>query len=579
MSAISARMAAARPPLLSARGLRVVFDTAEGEHEVLDELSLEIARGEVLGVVGESGAGKSMLGKAIAGLIEAPGRLAGGEVWLDGQRIDTLGAAALTRRRGRRIATVFQDPLASLNPVLSIGRHLSETLRVHFPLDAAAARRRAVALLEEVGIADAAASLSLYPHQFSGGMRQRVAIALALCGEPELLIADEPTTALDVSVQAQVIALLRRLCRRRGMALLLISHDLGVIASIADRVLVLRQGRLVEQAPVREILGSPRQPYTRMLMAAIPPLGRRLERLPLPGESADCGVSGISAPRAPGTPLIELKHLSRRFERTAASGWRHWLRRPGEPLLAVQDISLQIGRGQTYGLVGESGSGKSTLARMVAGLTPPSQGQVLHGGVDRWADRQAAARLRGRFQMVFQDPYASLNPRWSVARIIAEPLQVLGLITEPAALAAEVERLLRRVRLPADSARRYPQQLSGGQRQRVAIARALASRPEFIICDEPTSSLDVSVQAQVLNLMRDLQDEFGISYLLISHNLAVIRFMADQVGVMQAGRLVESGPAEAVFGAPRHPYTRALFDAVPALDPPQAAEVAEPALA
>ncbi len=568
----AAPVAADATPTLRVRNLGVTFDTYRGPVHILRDVSFDIAPGEILGVVGESGAGKSMTGNAVIGLIAAPGRLSSGSVALRGERIDTLSAEDQRRLRGKHIGMVFQDPLTSLNPVLTIGQHLVETIRLHLPLNAPQARARAIALLVEVEIADPATRIDQYPHQFSGGMRQRVAIALALCAEPELLIADEPTTALDVSVQAQVIRVLRKVCRERGTAAMLITHDMGVIAEAADRVMVMYQGQVLETGPVRRVLDHPQAPYTRALMAAIPSLTQRLHRLPVPEIGADLAEAAApvtlqnEAPRKPteeATTLLQVQNLSRDFDLSAPWLLRTLARQPQKVLHAVQDVSFSIARGSSFGLVGESGSGKSTVARMIAGLTKPTAGSVVLGGVDRWADAAGAASQRKRFQMIFQDPYASLNPRWRVDSIIAEPLEVLGLTSSADETAARVNEALRRVRLSPDDGRRYPHQFSGGQRQRIAIARALASRPEFIVCDEPTSSLDVSVQAQVLNLMRDLQDEFGLTYLLISHNLAVVRHMCDQVGVMQHGRLVEVGAAEAVLTAPTHAYTRELMAAVP----------------
>ena len=556
-----------QPPVLSVRGLSVTFDTYKGPVQVLDDVSFDIAPGEILGVVGESGAGKSMTGAAVIGLIEPPGRISAGTVQLRGERIDTLRGEDLRRVRGRRIGSIFQDPLTSLNPVYTIGRHLVETIRTHLPVSDKEAQARALALLEEVEIPQARERMAQYPHQFSGGMRQRVAIALALCAEPELIIADEPTTALDVSVQAQIIALLRRVCKERGAAAMLITHDMGVIAETADRVMVMYQGRVLETGPVRQVLDAPRQPYTQVLMAAIPSVHHRVQRLPVPEVGG-----GPAAPAVPWQPradaqaagvLLEVRGLCKEFD--LSSGWlaRLLAREDRKILKAVDGVGFAIRKGTTFGLVGESGSGKSTVARMVAGLTQPTSGTVLFDGVDKWSPAAQTVALRRRLQMIFQDPYASLNPRWSVQELIAEPLQVLGLTAGPQETAERVQEALARVRMKPDDARKYPHQFSGGQRQRIAIARALASRPEFIICDEPTSALDVSVQAQVLNLMRDLQEEFGLTYLLISHNLAVIRHMCDDIGVMQRGRLVEAGDAAAVLDAPQHDYTRALMAAVP----------------
>ncbi|WFF81908.1 dipeptide ABC transporter ATP-binding protein [Delftia tsuruhatensis] len=561
----------AQPAVLSVRGLSVTFDTYKGPVQVLDDVSFDIAPGEILGVVGESGAGKSMTGAAVIGLIEPPGRISAGTVQLRGERIDTLRGEDLRRIRGRRIGSIFQDPLTSLNPVYTVGRHLVETIRTHLPVSEKEAEARALALLEEVEIPQARERMAQYPHQFSGGMRQRVAIALALCAEPELIIADEPTTALDVSVQAQIIALLRRVCKERGAAAMLITHDMGVIAETADRVMVMYQGRVLETGPVRQVLDAPQQPYTQVLMGAIPSVHHRVQRLPVPEVGGGPAAPAVpwqpgAGSQEPAAALLEVRDLCKEFD--LSSGWlaRLLAREDKKILKAVDGVGFSIRRGSTFGLVGESGSGKSTVARMVAGLTPPTSGTVLFDGVDKWSPAAQTVAMRRRFQMIFQDPYASLNPRWTVQELIAEPLQVLALTAGKDETAERVQEALRRVRMKPDDARKYPHQFSGGQRQRIAIARALASRPEFIICDEPTSALDVSVQAQVLNLMRDLQEEFGLTYLLISHNLAVIRHMCDDIGVMQRGRLVETGEAGAVLDAPQHPYTRALMAAVPDME-------------
>ncbi|MGE8403886.1 MAG: dipeptide ABC transporter ATP-binding protein [Delftia tsuruhatensis] len=561
----------AQPAVLSVRGLSVTFDTYKGPVQVLDDVSFDIAPGEILGVVGESGAGKSMTGAAVIGLIEPPGRISAGTVQLRGERIDTLRGEDLRRIRGRRIGSIFQDPLTSLNPVYTVGRHLVETIRTHLPVSEKEAEARALALLEEVEIPQARERMAQYPHQFSGGMRQRVAIALALCAEPELIIADEPTTALDVSVQAQIIALLRRVCKERGAAAMLITHDMGVIAETADRVMVMYQGRVLETGPVRQVLDAPQQPYTQVLMGAIPSVHHRVQRLPVPEVGGGPAAPAVpwqpgAGAQEPAAALLEVRDLYKEFD--LSSGWlaRLLAREDKKILKAVDGVGFSIRKGSTFGLVGESGSGKSTVARMVAGLTPPTSGTVLFDGVDKWSPAAQTVAMRRRFQMIFQDPYASLNPRWTVQELIAEPLQVLALTAGKDETAERVQEALRRVRMKPDDARKYPHQFSGGQRQRIAIARALASRPEFIICDEPTSALDVSVQAQVLNLMRDLQEEFGLTYLLISHNLAVIRHMCDDIGVMQRGRLVETGEAGAVLDAPQHPYTRALMAAVPDME-------------
>ena len=402
------------------------------------------------------------------------------------------------------------------------------------------------------------------------GMRQRVAIALALCAEPELIIADEPTTALDVSVQAQIIQLLRKVCKERGAAAMLITHDMGVIAETADRVMVMYHGRVLETGHVRQVLDAPRDPYTQVLMAAIPSVHQRVERLPVPevgGGQVAKAVPWTPKPADPAAavsrPLVEVKDLCKEYD--LSGGWlaRVLARQDKKILKAADHVSFNIRKGTTFGLVGESGSGKSTVARMIAGLTRPTSGTILFDGVDKWSAAAQTVAMRRRFQMIFQDPYASLNPRWTVEQLIAEPLVVLGITQSKEETAERVQQALHRVRMKPDDAKKYPHQFSGGQRQRIAVARALASRPEFIICDEPTSALDVSVQAQVLNLMRDLQEEFGLTYLLISHNLAVIRHMCDDIGVMQRGQLVEVGDAQAVLDDPQHQYTKDLMAAIP----------------
>ncbi len=610
-------------PQLSVRDLRVEFPTRRGLLTAVDGVSFDVAPGEVLGLVGESGAGKSLTGAALIRLLEPPGRIAGGEITLGGQRIDQLPPEEFRHLRGGRIAMVFQDPLTSLNPLFTVGDQIVETIRIHLDLSVEEARKRAVSLLEEVGIPAAAERLDAYPHEFSGGMRQRVVIALALAADPAIVIADEPTTALDVSVQAQVIAVLKRLCRERGTSVILITHDMGVIAETADRVAVMYAGRIVEIGPVRDVIEAPQQhPYTRGLMGAIPSLegGRtRLEQIPgamprLDSIPRGCafnprcahatdrcrdgkpalarsgsaevacfhvadGTLGAAARRADadaerdtkltdalGKPLVSVESLTKIFDVS-----RPWLYRvlQGEPrrtLTAVDGVSFDIPRGQTFALVGESGSGKSTVAKTMVGLLRPSKGRIVFDGTDiSDAASGADAALRRRLTMIFQDPYASLNPRMTAAAIIAEPLKAFQPEMSASEVDAAVAELLTQVRLSPKDGVKFPHEFSGGQRQRIAIARALASRPEFIVCDEPTSALDVSVQAQILNLMRDLQDELGLTYLLISHNLAVVRHMANRIGVLYLGRLVEVAPAAELFEAPRHPYTRMLLAAVPSM--------------
>ena len=535
-------------PIVSVRNLVVEFPLRRGLFTAVDDVSFDIMPGEILGVVGESGAGKSMTGAAIIGLIEPPGHIAGGEIYLQGERIDNLSPDEMMKLRGKRIGMVFQDPLTSLNPLYTIGQQLIETIRRHLPLNQAQARQRAIDLLAEAGIPSPADRLDSYPHQFSGGMRQRVVIALALAAEPELIIADEPTSALDVSVQAQIIKVLKELCVSRGAAVMLVTHDMGVIAETADRMIVMNKGKIVETGTVADIIKRPKEEYTIGLIDAIPSIRDETRRHDVP----------ISA-----SPIMKVEHLSREFVLSRSFLDRVLKRSGGKVVKAVQDVSFEIRRGSTYGLVGESGSGKSTCARMLVGLIRPTSGRVLLEGEDIWAGSAASSKRRQRVQMIFQDPYASLNPRWRVGDIIAEPIRALGLADSKSELRDRVADLLEKVRLDPIAMRKFPHEFSGGQRQRIAIARALSSQPEFIVCDEPTSALDVSVQAQVLDLMRALQDEYKLTYLLISHNLAVVRQMADDVGVMHNGALVEQGQVDDVFDNPQMDYTRMLLNSVP----------------
>ena len=537
-------------PVLSIKDLVVEFPFRNDVFRAVNGVSFDIMPGEVVGVVGESGAGKSMTGSAVIGLIEPPGHIASGAIRLKGERIDNLSEEAKAKLRGRRIGMVFQDPLTSLNPLYTIGEQLIETIRTHLPLSEAEARQKAIDLLTEAGIPKAAERMESYPHQFSGGMRQRVVIALAIAAEPELIIADEPTSALDVSVQAQIIKVLKKLCANHGAAVMLITHDMGVIAQTADRMVVMHQGTVVETGTVGDIIRRPQEPYTIKLINSIPTIQRQAGDV-TPEEAAnDDGA------------YVQVKHLVRDFE-IGGGGFLKLLPGKVEMFRAVNDVSFAIEKGKTFGLVGESGSGKSTCAKMIVGLLRPSSGQITVDGHDIWAGGAGHKERRKRVQMIFQDPYASLNPRWRVADIVAEPMRTLGIARNRTEVDHRVAELLTRVRLDPSVMRKFPHEFSGGQRQRIAIARALSSQPEFIVCDEPTSALDVSVQAQVLDLMQELQDEFGLTYLLISHNLAVVRQMSSAVGVLHNGVLVEKGPTDAIFDNPQADYTKMLLDAVP----------------
>ena len=576
-------------PVLSVRNLRVEFATRHNVLRAIDGISFDIAKGEVLGVVGESGAGKSVTGLAVIGLIDRPGRIAGGEIHLSGLRIDNLPPEEMRRIRGKRIGMIFQDPLTSLNPLYRIGDQLIETIRTHTNLSEHAARKRAIDLLAEVGIPAPEKRIDAYPHEFSGGMRQRVVIALAICAEPELIIADEPTTALDVSVQAQIITLIKRLGRDHGTAVMLVTHDMGVIAETSDRVAVMYSGRIAEIGPVRDVVQNPLHPYAKGLMGAIPTLASdaaRLVQIPgthaaacprsrraarsiraAPSRSTAAAPSGRSRsrmarrrspaistmphqrrPRHDGKAVCRGERPASRLRRFEAVAQSRSRRRPsGISQSRRRHLLSTSPRARPLRWSANPVPGKTTVARMVVGLLPPTFGEVVIDGVSMTDPRQAQARrqLRRRIQMIFQDPYASLNPRLRVDAIIAEPIRAFDLMKSEADIRGRVGELLGLVGLHADDGWKYPHEFSGGQRQRIAIARALASEAEFIVCDEPTSALDVSVQAQILNLMRDLQDKFGLTYLLISHNLAVVRHMAN------AHRRDVSRPRRRDRGSPR----------------------------
>lgn len=558
--------------LLELDDLKISFESRRGRVDAVRGISLSVEPGEILGVVGESGAGKSTIGYAVIGLIEPPGHITGGQIRFDGARVDNLGPAQMRRLRGRRIGIIFQDPMTSLNPLLRVGEQIIETIRQHRRVTPAEARRIAVELLIDVGIPDPDTRIDHYPHQFSGGMRQRVVITLALAADPDLLIADEPTTALDVSVQAQILELLRRLCKARQIGVIFVTHDIGVISEIADRVAVMLDGRVVEIGQTEQIVARPEHAYTRALMAAVPRSDRKLERFPRPdwergGKAAthhkiDLKSHWLGAARkqteVESTVPVKVEDLKMCFV-TRPSIFPA-LRRS---ITAVQGVSFEIQRGETLGLVGESGSGKSTVARMISGLYTPSGGQVLYEGQKVGAAGPATSRMRREIQMIFQDPFSSLNRRMRVRNIIAEPIRHHRLAASGAECDAIVADLLDYVELGAAAGNRYPHEFSGGQRQRISIARALATRPRFLICDEPTSALDVSVQAQILNLLKDLQSELGLTTLFISHDLPVIRQMCDRVGVMKGGELVELAETEQLFENPTHEYTRQLLSLMP----------------
>ncbi|MET9591320.1 ABC transporter ATP-binding protein [Streptomyces sp. NPDC006516] len=532
-------------PLVRVEDLTIDF----GDVRAVDGLSFTLEAGSALGVVGESGSGKSASASALLGLHRGTGARVTGTVHVAGTDVGAADEAGLRALRGAEAAMIFQDPLSSLDPYYTVGDQIAEVYRVHNRVSRRAARARAVEVLDRVGIPDAPRRARFRPHEFSGGMRQRVLIAMALACEPRLIVADEPTTALDVTVQAQILDLLHELRRETGTGLLLVTHDVGVAAESVDDILVMRHGRAVERGPVAEVLGAPREPYTRELLASVPRVdAKRAARVPGPRVTGEEGV-----------PLLEAVGLRREFGRGAGR------------VTAVDEVSLTLHAGETLGIVGESGSGKTTLGRMLVRLLDPTAGGLRYRGRDIASLPENDLRpFRRELQMVFQDPVASLNPRRSVGESVADPLRAAG-ETDEGRIRDRVGELLERVGLDAGRYGGYPHEFSGGQRQRIGIARALAAEPKLIVCDEPVSALDVTTQAQVIALLAELQHELGIGLVFIAHDLAVVRQVSDRVAVMRQGRIVEQGPVDEVYGSPRDPYTRQLLAAVPALDPVLAA--------
>jgi oligopeptide/dipeptide ABC transporter ATP-binding protein len=613
--------------LLEVRDLKTYFPSGAHVIRAVDGVSFSVEPGRTLGIVGESGCGKSVTALTIMGLIRRPPAIVEGSVLLNGTDLTRLPRRQLEDIRGRRIGMIFQDPMSSLNPTMKIGTQIIETVQRHLHLSRSEARKRAVELLEAVRIPNAAARLNDYPHQFSGGMRQRVMIAMAVSCEPQLLIADEPTTALDVTVQAEILDVLKELQRERGMAMIMITHDMGVVVEVAHDVIVMYAGQAVEQAPATELFDHPEHPYTEALLAALPRIeadrtgSTRLAAIP--GQPPDPHLFPPGCRFAPRCPYAHLgDDCATTVQQLSEIRPRHWVRSahpascrnpwvaaravepepdrlvagatPAEPLLrvsglkkyygrrafgrgegdqftrAVDDVSFDIKAGETLGLVGESGSGKSTTALCILQLVRPTAGSIRFEGREL-TDMSASElrKVRPHMQIVFQDPYSSLDPRMTIQSIVAEPLRIhhIGTRTERERWVAE---LLDLVGLSRRHLERFPHELSGGQRQRVGIARALALHPRLIICDEPVSALDVSIRAQILNLLRDLQRDLGLTYLFIAHDLAVVRFMSDRIVVMRSGRVVETGVAEKVYRSPTHQYTQELLAAIPVPDPRRA---------
>ena len=561
-------------PLLSIRNLSIEFPGRYETDYAVEGVSFDLEAGEILGLVGESGAGKSTIGNGIVQLLSPPGRVSKGEIYLNDSKISDFNEKQILKVRGSRVGFIFQDPMTSLNPLFTVENQMVETILNNLDVkDSREAQRIAVDLLQQVGIPDAEVRIKQFPHQFSGGMRQRVVIAIALAGDPELLIADEPTTALDVSVQDQILSLIRKLCQERQVGCLMVTHDMGVIANVTDRVAVMYRGKLVEIGTTAQILTAPKHDYTKSLISAVPRSSVKVDRFPLVEyiETTAKGLKqidvsthwlGQSKKHSGGENLLEIEDLNLRFITQDAI-----LARNRKYLQATRDVNLQIKQGETFGLVGESGSGKSTIARMVAGLQQPQSGSIRFDGVELIdnPDRATVKRMRLQMQMVFQNPYSSLNGRMKVNDIIAEPIRFHRL-TPPEQVNDIVGDLLDHVGLGRQMGRRYPHEFSGGQRQRISIARALACRPRLLICDEPTSALDVSVQAQILNLLKDLQDELGLTMLFISHDLPVIRQMCDRVAIMRHGRILETADSETFFENPQHEYSIELLSLMPRFD-------------
>jgi peptide/nickel transport system ATP-binding protein len=612
--------------LLSVRNLTTHFETDNGTVRAVNDVSFDLKAGERLAIVGESGSGKSAMAMSLIRLIAYPGRIVSGEIFFEDKDLTQLSERELNRIRGGKIGTVFQDPMTSLDPVMRIEDQMVAAIRMHLGLSAASARAHAVSLLEQVGIPDPDSRIGSYPFEMSGGMRQRVMIAMALSCRPKLILADEPTTALDVTIQAQIVELLKQLTETTGIAMLFITHDLGLVARFAQKVAVMYGGRIVEYGTVEQLFARPRHPYTRSLLQTIPSIagkpGKRLlqihgfppdMRKPVAGCSfrercssaearcladmpelsgnrdghlAACWVDGEDISRIGleydgGLPAAarseELLNPDFRVigdqQVLEVKGLRKVFRKPsllpwkqGKDIHAVNGINLTLKRGETMGLVGESGCGKSTVARLLLGLEAPSEGQIVVDGIGAGGNAVDMKSYRQRIQMVFQDPYSSFNPKMTIENIIAEPLDVQKQ-GSPDERSRRIRELIQQVGLDVSFLERYPNQLSGGQRQRIGIARALALSPSVVVADEPTSALDVSVRAQVINLLCDLKEQLGLSFIFISHDLSTVRHISDSIAVMYLGQIVEQGPAEEVFAQPLHPYTRSLLAAVPIPDP------------
>lgn len=568
-------------PILDVQGLAIEFATGGDWKRVVDDVSFDVGRGEVLGIVGESGSGKTVTCRALLRLLpNRTSRIAGGKADFDGQDLLTMPTAALEKTRGSRVSMIFQNPTSHLDPVMRIGKQIAEGLMLHQGLDQTAARNRVIELLAEVGFRDPARQVDAYPHELSGGMRQRAMIASALACGPALLIADEPTTALDVTIQAQIVDLLNHLRQHHDLAIIFISHDLGLVANICDRVVVMEQGRIVETAAIKTLVETPSHPYTIKLINSQPETVTPGSFFALGDDRPEPATTAKPAP-VTSSPLLDINDLAVEFrqQRTLVDILR---RQPATPFRAVDGVSLQLHRGETLGLVGESGSGKSTLARAIVQLVQPAAGSIAFDGVSLGNERAAKHPISPSKPhpvapgpaMIFQDPLSSLNPRMTVAETLSEVLEVHAMCAS-AELDRRVDTLMQEAGLQAEFRDRRPHQLSGGQCQRVGIARALAIEPDLLIADEPTSALDVTIQAQILNLLMHLRARRGLAMIFISHDLAVVRHLCQRIAVMAEGRLVETGTVEEIFEAPKQAYTQQLLAAIPRMYPAKVAKCAD----
>lgn len=568
---------------LEIKNLKTFFHTRSGTVRAVDDISFSIEKGEIVGVVGESGSGKSVTCHTMLGLLpRPPARVEGGSVNFQGEDLVTLPKSTLRALRGKRISMVFQDPMSCLNPFITIVEQVAEPLIIHDKLSRDKAERQAIEMMKKVGIRDAEKRARSYPHEFSGGMRQRVMIAMALVTKPDLLLADEPTTALDVTVQARILKILKSLREELGVSVLFITHDLGVVAEIADRIVVMYRGKIVEQGRVKEIFSNPKHPYVKGLLACRPTLDCKYQTLPTVDDFLDTienedgtieirekenvksTLKGLLEEKQTSEhkhtePLVEVQNLTVCFRSS-----RGFLEGKTEEVRAVDGIDLTIQKGKTLGLVGESGCGKTSAGRAILHLIQPTAGEVIYDGKSLGKLSKATLlEYRKKMQIIFQDPYASLNPRLTIEQALTEPMLVHSIGDSRSNRRDRVVNILEEVGLSSAHLLRYPHEFSGGQRQRVCVARALAVEPEFIVCDECVSAMDVSVQAQVLNLMQELQRKRQLTYLFISHDLSVVKFISDEVAVMQAGKIVESGSAQNLYAHPKESYTRDLIDAIP----------------